>query len=82
MPTANVINGCQWLHRSQRPQEMRGRQIMAAGGGRETMIGSWPAPGWQQASVEGSDLPGRTGWQLAAALPPLSTTQRGLYSWL
>lgn len=35
---------------------------------------------WQQASVEGSGLPSHAGCQLAAPPPPLSTTQRGLYS--
>lgn len=58
-------------------QETRGRQIMAEGGGR---LPSQSAGGGCKASVEGSGLPGHTGWQLAAPLPPLSSTQRGLYS--
>lgn len=49
------------------------------------MAGRWQAPqpvcwGWLQASVEGSGLPGHTGWQLAAPPPPLSSAQRGLCS--
>lgn len=45
------------------------------------MAGSPASPlGWLQASVEGSGLPGHTGWQLAAPPPPLSSAQRGLCS--